>query len=118
MDELQDLVPEWLTLPEVAERLAVDVGAVRRMLQDGQLLAVRRGERNVLSVPATLLGAEGLLPDLPGTVSVLRDAGFDSAEALRWLLSPDDSLVGGSPLGALRAGHKTEVRRRAQALAV
>ncbi len=118
MNELQALVEEWLTLPDVADRLGVDVGTVRRMLQEGQLLAVRRGERNVLSVPSVLLGPDGLLPELPGTVTVLRDAGLDAPAALRWLLSPDGSLVGGSPIGALRAGHKTEVRRRAQALAV
>ena len=118
MDELDSLVEEWLTLPDVAERLGTDVGKVRRMLQDGQLVAVRRGERNILSVPAALLGPEGLLPELPGTVSVLHDSGLEGAEALRWLFTPDESLAGGSPIGALHAGHKTEVRRRAQALAI
>ena len=35
---------------------------------------------------------------------------------MRWLFTPDDSLPG-TPADALRAGRKTEVRRRAQALA-
>ncbi len=35
---------------------------------------------------------------------------------LRWLFTPDDSLPG-TPIDALRGGRKTEVRRRAQALA-
>lgn len=116
--DLDELVSEWLTLPEAADRLGVDVGTVRRMLQEGQLLAVRRGERSVLSVPAALLGPAGLLPELPGTVTVLTDAGLGTAAALRWLVTPDDSITGGSPLAALHAGHKSEVRRRAQALAV
>jgi hypothetical protein len=118
VNELDALVTDWLTLPDVADRLGTDVGKVRRMVQEGQLVAVRRGERNILSVPALLLGPEGLMPELPGTVSVLADAGYNEQEALRWLFTPDDSLVGGSPIGALHAGHKTEVRRRAQALAI
>lgn len=118
MDELEALVGEWLTLPDVAERLATDVGRVRRMVQDGQLIAVRRGERNVLSVPADLLGSEGPLQHLPGTVSVLADSGLHGADALLWLFTPDDSIAGGSPIGALREGQRTEVRRRAQALAI
>ena len=118
MEELETLVDEWLTLPDVAERLGVEVGKVRRMVQEGHLLAVRRGQRNVLSVPAALLGPEGLMPELPGTVTVLADAGYEGVDALRWLFAPDDSIVGGSPIAALHAGHKTEVRRRAQALAV
>lgn len=118
VDEPQALEQDWLTVPDVADRLRVDVGKVRRMLQDGQLLAVRRGEHNVLSVPSVLLGPDGPLPELAGTVTVLRDAGLDDPAAVDWLLSPDRSLVGGSPIGALRAGHKTEVRRRAQALAI
>lgn len=118
MDELENLVDEWLTVPDVADRLEVDLSKVRGMLHDGQLVAVRRGERHVLSVPARLLGPEGLLPELPGTLAVLSDAGYTLPESLVWLFTPDPSIEGGSPIGALHAGHKTEVRRRAQALAV
>jgi len=117
VEDLDNLVGSWLTLPEVAERLGTDVGKVRRMLQDGQLLAVRRGERNVLSVPERLLGPEGVLVHLAGTVTVLTDSGLTAEESVRWLFTPDDSIVGGSPIEALHNGHKTEVRRRAQALA-
>ena len=106
---------EWLSLPEVADRLGCRLSEVRRMLADGQLLAVRRGEHNALSVPALLLGPDGPLPELPGTLTVLADNGVRDEEALAWLLDDDPSLVGGSPIGALLAGHKTEVRRRAQA---
>ena len=117
MDDLDALVDSWLTLPQVAERLGTDVGKVRRMLQDGQLIAVRRGENGALSVPERLLGPEGLLVHLQGTVTVLADSGITGADAVRWLFTPDDSIAGGSPIEALRTGHKTEVRRRAQALA-
>jgi excisionase family DNA binding protein len=116
VNDLDMLVPSWLTIPEVAERLGVDVTRVRRLVQDRYLVAVRRGERNVLSVPEALLPGDELMPDLPGTLTVLADSGFDAEESLRWLLTPDDSLPG-TPVEALRTGRKTEVRRRAQALA-
>jgi excisionase family DNA binding protein len=117
LDDLDDMDDtQWLTLPEVADRLGVRLGQVRRMLADRELLAVRRGERNALSVPAVLLGPDGPLPDLPGTLTVLADNGVVDEEAFTWLFSDDPSIVGGSPVKALLAGHKTEVRRRAQAL--
>jgi hypothetical protein len=107
---------EWLPLPDVAERLGITVGKVRRLLEERELIAIRRGERNILSIPADLLDGDQLLPELPGTLVVLADSGFSDEEALRWLLTPDDSLPG-TPLEALKAGRKTEIRRRAQALA-
>lgn len=116
MNDLDRLVPSWLTIPEVAERLGVDVTRVRRLVQDRYLIAVPRGERKVLSVPEELLPGDEPMQDLPGTLTVLADSGFDVEESLRWLFTPDDSLPG-TPVEALRAGRKTEVRRRAQALA-
>jgi excisionase family DNA binding protein len=107
---------DWLSLPEVAERLGCRLSEVRRMLADRELLAVRRGERNVLSVPAVLLRPDGPLPELSGTLTVLADNGVRDDEAFDWLFGDDPTLPGGSPVGALLAGHKTEVRRRAQAL--
>jgi Rv2175c C-terminal domain of unknown function len=116
VDDLDLLVSEWLTLPDVAEQLGLDVGKVRRLLQDRYLAAVRRGERNVLSVPAALLVERAPLPELRGTLTVLADAGYDDEAALRWLFTADESLPG-RPVDALREGRKTEVRRRAQASA-
>jgi len=116
LDDLDRLVDEWLTLPDVADRLGLDLGKVRRLVQDRYLVAVRRGERKVLSIPAALLPENQLLPELRGTLTVLADAGYDDAEAVHWLFTPDDSLPG-TPVDALRAGRKTEIRRRAQALA-
>jgi hypothetical protein len=114
-DEFDRLVESWLTLPDVAERLGTDVGKVRRLLQDRLLLGVRRGDRRILSVPEELIAGGELLPDLRGTLTVLADSGYTDEEALRWLFTPDESLPG-TPVQNLRAGRKTEVRRRAQAL--
>lgn len=109
------LVGEWLTLPDVADRLDVDISRVRRLLDDRDLVAVRRGRPRVLSVPLAFVEPD-LLPALAGTLSVLADSGYGDLEALRWLFSHDEVLED-TPVGQLRKGHKTEIRRRAQALA-
>ncbi|MCK6096023.1 DNA-binding protein [Micrococcus sp. EYE_162] len=114
--ELDALVGEWLALPDVAERLDVVVTRVHSLVKDRRLIAVRRPEPAVRAVPALFLDEEGILDSLRGTLVLLQDAGYSDAEALRWLFTPDESLPG-RPIDALRGGHKTEVRRRAQALA-
>ncbi|WP_459717467.1 Rv2175c family DNA-binding protein [Actinophytocola sp. KF-1] len=107
---------EVLTLPDVADRLGLPVNKVRQALRDGQLLAVRRD--GVLVVPAPFLTADGqIVKGLPGTITVLADAGFTPDDMLRWLFEPDDTLPGGTPIDALRATGGREVKRRAQALA-
>jgi hypothetical protein len=83
------------------------------MIEDRELLAVRLGERRVVSVPAQFLD-EAVLRHLRGTFTVLADGGMDDAEILRWLFTPDETLpVAGTPVDALAGGFKTEVRRRA-----
>lgn len=104
----------WLTLPDLAEQLGVRIGEVRRMLEERQLVALRRGERKVLSVPAAFIGEHGPLPELPGTFTVLSDSGLSDEEIIEWMFALDDTLPGGpTPIDAIRAGFKTEVRRRA-----
>jgi hypothetical protein len=107
---------EVLPLPEVADRLGQPVSKVRQALRDGQLLAVRRAGEP--SVPTPFLTEDGqIVKGLPGTITVLADAGFSPDDMLRWLFEPDDTLPGGTPIGALRATGGREVKRRAQALA-
>jgi hypothetical protein len=69
-----------------------------------------------LKVPAAFVQGDAVLKGLPGTLTLLADAGFSDDEALRWLFTPDDSLPG-SPVQALVENRGTEVKRRAQALA-
>jgi len=116
VDDLEALVGTWLPLPDVAERLGIEVGKVRRLIQDRDLVAVRVGERKVLCIPEAFVTDGQALPELRGTLTVLADSGYSDAEALRWLFTPDETLPG-TPVVALREGRKTEIRRRAQALA-
>ncbi len=110
----------WLTIPDVAERLDVDVVRVRQLLRERRLVAVRRGERGVLHVPAvTLVEHEGRLQPIPalhGTVVLLDDARFTDDEIVEWLFAPEEMLGGLTPAEALRAGQRAAVRRVAQGL--
>jgi len=112
---LDSLIPEWLTLPDVAERMDLPITKARQLVKDRQLVAVRRGERNVLSVPAAFLFGDQVLKGLPGTLTLLADNKYTDEEALRWMFTADETLPG-TPVQALRDNRGTEVRRRAQAL--
>jgi len=113
-DDLEELVGEWLTVPDIGERMGLRLSDVRQMIEDRLVLAVRVGPRRVVSVPAKFFNDEGPLPELPGTFTVLGDSRMSDAQILRWLFTPDQTLpVQGSPMDALLAGFKTEVRRRA-----
>ena len=116
--DLETLVGEWLTVPDLAERLGVALSAARRFIADRELLATRIGERRVIAVPAKFVEETGPRPELRGTFTVLADGGMDDDEIIEWMFTPDPTLpVEGAPIDALRAGHKTEIRRRAQELA-
>lgn len=112
MDDFSDRA--WLTLPEVADRLGLPVSRVRRLLEERHLLAIRRA--GVLCVPEDFVDGAEPLGDLRGTIILLSDSGYTDEEAMRWLLTPEESL-GVEPTSAIRAGRKAEVRRIAQALA-
>lgn len=107
--------PTWTTVPDVAALLGTDVLAVRNLVADGTLLAVR-GDDGVLRIPAELVSGGEVLRHLPGVLTLLRDGGYDDASALAWLFREDPSLPG-APIEALAENRGTEVTRRAQALA-
>jgi hypothetical protein len=109
------LVGEWLSLPDVADRLDVGASRVKQLLRERKLLAVTRpgGDR---AVPAAFLDGAQIVKGLGGTLTVLFDCGFDEVEALRWLFTADETLPG-TPIEALGRRRGAEVNRRAQALA-
>jgi hypothetical protein len=104
---------EWINLPDVADKLGVSISKVHQMIRDGALLAVRRD--GVRVVPAELVANSTVLKHLPGVLTLLRDAGYNDEEALRWLYEPDDTLDGNAAKG-LGGDRAREVKRRAQAL--
>jgi hypothetical protein len=113
--DTETLVPAWMTLPDVAEQLGLEVTRVRQLIRDRQVVAVRRGDGNTLQIPAAFVQDGKVLKGLPGTLTLLADAGYDDLAALRWLFTPDASLPG-RPVEALAENRGTEVKRRAQSL--
>lgn len=104
----------WLTVPDLVDTLGLGVSRVRRLIEDRALLAVRR--EGVLQVPASFIRDGEPLHELKGTLVLLADNGYSDDEAMSWLLETDE-MLDASPIDALRAGRKAEVRRVAQALA-
>lgn len=114
-------------LPTVADLLGVAVTRVHHLLRQGQLLAVRRDGKFV--VPQMFFDRHGhVIKQLPGLLVVLRDGGYRDNEIVRWLFTPDESLVisrdgatepipNARPVDALHSHQAREVLRRAQALA-
>lgn len=111
MTETTDI--RWLSIPDLTELLGVKVSQVRRLIEDRALLASRVD--GVWKVPEVFIQNGEPMSELRGTLIVLGDSGYNDDEAMHWLLSPEQSLTV-SPIEALRAGRKAEVRRVAQAL--
>lgn len=112
---LDALVADWLTVADLAKLLGTSPNGVSRLLDERELVGLKWGKPKVLRVPAGFLDGSAPLAPLKGTVMVLSDIGFTDAEIIEWLHTPDDTLPGGAatPLAAMHAGFKTEVRRRA-----
>lgn len=106
---------EWLTVPDVCERMTLSPGKVHRLLEERALLGVKID--GVLRIPELFLLGDQPHGDLRGTAVVLLDGGYSDEEAVTWLLAENDGL-GMSPIEALRAGQKSAVRRLAQILAL
>ena len=104
---------EWINLPDVADKLDLSVSKVHQLIRDGALLAVKRD--GVRVVPAELVANSTVLKHLPGVLTLLRDAGYNDEEALRWLYRPDETVDGNAATG-LGGDRAREVKRRAQAL--
>jgi hypothetical protein len=95
------------------EVLDLNQSQVRRLIEDNVLAATRVD--GVLKVPADFIHEGEPLHSLQGTIVLLRDVGFESDELVQWLISDEESLKA-TPVDALKAGRKAEVRRIAQAL--
>ena len=105
---------EWLAVPDLVEKTGMSVSRVRRLFDDHALVGAKVD--GALRTPSVFLDVDGQpRSDLRGTITVLHDNGFSDEETLDWLMSTEESLAT-SPIEALRAGRKAEVRRVAQGL--
>ena len=103
-----------LTIAEAADRMGVSTNAIKTLVSEHKLLAIRT-EQGVV-IPDEALDGEVPVKHLHGVLTLLHDAGYSPEEAYGWLTTADDSLPG-TPLQALHENRATEVKRRAQALA-
>ncbi len=114
--EIFELVGDWTTIPDIAEALDLKVTRVHNLISDRAILALRDPETGVRKVPALFINGNRPLESLKGTLTVLSDAGFSDEETIEWLFTEDETLPG-RPIDALIDGRKTEIRRRASAMA-
>ena len=117
-DTPADDVTRWLAVPDIMDLTGASLAEVKTWLQEREIIGARRGPNRAVYVPAAFLTVEGPVPMLKGTITVLSDGGYRDEEIIAWLHEGDDSLPGGSAIGSLREGSKTEVRRRAQEMAL
>ncbi|GGB20695.1 hypothetical protein GCM10011492_08280 [Flexivirga endophytica] len=116
--DLESLVGDWLSIPELGEALGLTQRQARRLVDDKVVLAHRVGPNDALCVPAAFVEEDHLLTGIEGTITVLLDARLTQVEALEWLFSIDPTLpIEGSPITMLQAHRKAEVRKRASELA-
>jgi hypothetical protein len=101
--DLGVLVDEWIDWATAASLLGVTVGEVRTMIREHD-------------IPALFI-QDGLpVKGLSGLLHVLHDGRYDDREIIAWLFLDDD--LPGRPIDALRENRGSEVKRRAQAMAL
>lgn len=101
-------------MPDLVDALGEPLGRVRRLIDENYLVGSKRS--GVFAVPAVFIVDGHPLSSLRGTIIALKDAGFSDDELIDWMLAEEETL-GRSPIAALLAGHKSEVRRIARTLA-
>lgn len=114
--DLTALVADWLDWDQVADELGVGVSTVRTMIRNNQLAEAVPVAGEGPKVPALFLQDGELVKGLPGLITVLHDGGYTDREIIAWLFIDDD--LPGRPIDALRENRGTEVKRRAQAMAL
>jgi hypothetical protein len=116
-DPIRDLVGDWLDWAACAEALGVTVSKVRQLIKEHQLAAVVPAPGTGQQVPAGLVDGGEIVKGVPGLCTVLHDGEYSDHEIITWLYTPDETLPG-RPIDALRENRGSEVKRRAQAMAL
>ena len=114
--DLDTLVPEWLDWAATAKLLGVTVAKVKTMIRDHELAAAVPRPKAGQQVPADFIQDGLVVKGLPGLLTMLHDGHFEDREIIAWLFT-DDSYPG-RPIDALRENRGSEVKRRAQAMAL
>ncbi len=115
--DLGALVPDWIDWAEAARELGVTVAKVRTMIRDHELAAAVPTPGAGQQIPAAFIDDDGLVvKGLPGLLTMLHDGHYTDRECIAWLFT--DLALPGRPIDALRENRGSEVKRRAQAMAL
>ena len=114
---LDTLISDWRDWKATGAELGVSVSKVRQLIREHQLAAAVPTPGAGQQVPAELVMDGAVVKGVPGLLTLLADGGWSDREMLTWLFTPDDSLPG-RPIDALRENRGSEVKRRAQVLAL
>lgn len=114
--DLGALVADWIDWAEAAAELGVSVGKVRTMIRDHELAAAVPVEGEGQKIPADFIQDGLVVKGLPGLLTMLHDGHYDDRECIEWIFT--DLELPGRPIDALRENRGSEVKRRAQAMAL
>ena len=114
--DLASLVDEWLTWAEAGTALGVTEAKVRTMVKDHELADAVPVPGQGPKVPALFIQDGQPVKGLAGLLTVLHDGQYDDREIIAWLFLDMD--LPGRPIDALRENRGSEVKRRAQAMAL
>ncbi len=110
--DLRALEGEWLSLPDLADRLGQRLRDVRALIREQSVVGCRVDGLEGYRVPGAFIRDGQLIDGLRGSIMQLRDSGMDDSQIVVWLLTPHPEL-GETPAAALAAGRKHAVRRAA-----
>ena len=124
--------PRFISTKEAAAKLGVLPTKLNQFARDNLLVVIRREGGGV--IPEEMLMELGEVashdvdladaapaathepvPGLRGTITLLRDGGFEDMQIVDWMWSPDEEL-GAAPIELLRAGRHHAVNRVAATL--
>ena len=114
---LDALIADWRDWKAMAAELGVSVSKVRQLIREHHLAAAVPTPGAGQQVPAELVMDGAIVKGVAGLLTLLADGGWSDREMLTWLFTADDSLPG-RPIDALRENRGSEVKRRAQVLAL
>ncbi len=114
--DLDALVDEWLDWEQVGDLLGVTPAKVRTMVKDHEIAEAVPRPGQPPSVPAAFFQDGLIVKGLSGLLTLLHYSNFNDRESIAWIFL--DADLPGRPIDALRENRGSEVKRRAQAMAL
>ncbi len=114
--DLAVLVVDWSDWAATGRALGVTVSRVRALIKEHQIAAAVPSPGTGQQVPTLFVQDGELVKGLSGLVTMMHDGGYSDREIIAWMFT--DLELPGRPIDALRENRGSEVKRRAQAMAL